>query len=796
MSSPPPTSRMRLHPVNPAEAVLAAFFDPGLSPEKEWTLTPAPEARGVRTIFGYTLGVAWDALPPGAVGVTWSWTGRLDLTRYDGLYLVASFGTAVTLRWSACVDGRRQTIAEGRGQDAFHDYAGPFTGRVLEDLRLELIADTNATGTFSLYYLGAHHSGRLRDWLAFEAPDVYPEDWPEFIKPEAQWGEWKPATGLCFGAEDLDGLRQKLACEPYRALADTFRRQAREWLNSKPEDDIRQFLRCGPPPFAYGARDRDRGEAPWRRMEQCAFFGLLDRDPDLVRLAARYAVSLAHVGHWCEGYTEHAFPGSAANYRAFFQGMVAASLSCAMDWIGLALTPHAVEALRHALWFKALAPLHYDFARYDYIYEMNQACLLGAGRISVLLALRHGWTPRRVDWLIDRAEQDLNECAHRIVHADGGYGEGPGYFFATLNGLLFSYLQLGRFRGRPVAAMAPPGLQHAADYYGLFVATAQPAARLMVSDNTTPVLDGDALAMLAAATGDPRWNRLLVERLTVADPEAASLCPRPYLTRGSVRALIFGPDDLSRQAPAVPVFGTHAGAGHACSCRPTPHGPVRFNLCGAAADEGHSHEDKGALILEAFGEALLIDRGTPIYSDPAVGLLKMARFHNLVTPEDGQGQCCRQINPCPKPAAPEGRGDDRRVRLRIATTPAWPPEIVRRAVRVVASDDPLHLTLIDLFDLAVEAPVVFHLHTYAPVALDGHTATCAAERSVLRVTWEWPAAFATAEAELYDYAHRPVFHLAVRSPPARHHRLVTRLVLTPKIERGRRCDVGKNRPGG
>lgn len=32
------TSHMRFHPVNPAEPVIAVFFDPALSPESEWRL--------------------------------------------------------------------------------------------------------------------------------------------------------------------------------------------------------------------------------------------------------------------------------------------------------------------------------------------------------------------------------------------------------------------------------------------------------------------------------------------------------------------------------------------------------------------------------------------------------------------------------------------------------------------------------------------------------------------------------------------------------------------------------------
>ena len=37
----------RLHPGNPAEAVIAPFFDRALSPEDEWLLEPAPGTVGL-----------------------------------------------------------------------------------------------------------------------------------------------------------------------------------------------------------------------------------------------------------------------------------------------------------------------------------------------------------------------------------------------------------------------------------------------------------------------------------------------------------------------------------------------------------------------------------------------------------------------------------------------------------------------------------------------------------------------------------------------------------------------------
>ncbi len=115
------------------------------------------------------------------------------------------------------------------------------------------------------------HSARLADWLAYEQPTVYPTDWPEFIKPEAEWGELAPEIGLYFGADELPGLRQKLAQEPYQALADVLRQQARSYLSREPEREIRSYAACGTSPFAYSARARDRGLPLREPMELCAF---------------------------------------------------------------------------------------------------------------------------------------------------------------------------------------------------------------------------------------------------------------------------------------------------------------------------------------------------------------------------------------------------------------------------------------------------------------------------------------------------------------------------------------------
>ncbi len=337
---------MRIHPVNPAEAVIAPFFDPGLSHQDEWTLQGPATTRNLRLGRGYTTMISWDAAEPGQPAFTWSWRGRLDISAYDGLFMQAAFPSSVTMRFRACVDGQWQLVCQARGCDTHDDYIGPFQGGMLEGIEIACIPDTCLAGAFGTYYIGVHHEQRLRDWLAYENPTVYPSDWPEFIKPEAEWGELQPELNLFFDSNELEALRAKIAQPPYRDFADALRRQTYTFLQREPEKEIRQYMLCGLQPYAYSSRARDRGYPFWRPMQQCAFFGLVDRNPALVRMAARYLISQCHFRHWSEGFVEHDFPGSAMNWRSFYQTTAVMAMTAAMDWI---LRRHSIQVFADRL---------------------------------------------------------------------------------------------------------------------------------------------------------------------------------------------------------------------------------------------------------------------------------------------------------------------------------------------------------------------------------------------------------------------------------------------------------------
>ena len=766
---------MRLHPINTAEAIIACFFDSALTPEKQWTLQPGPGTRNLRMGRAYTTMANWDAATPGKTALTWSWEGNLDVGGYDGLFIQGGLPSWATLRFSAKLDGRWQLICESPGYDNHEEYSGPFQGRVLQGLRLEITPSQGFAGSFSISYIGVYHSGRLKDYLAFENPTVYPADWPEYIKPLDGW-ESGPKLGLYFGAQDLPALRRKLASPPYVAFSDMLRRQARENLSLEPEKQIRRYQRIGPMQLSYSSRGRDRGTSLWRPMEQCAFFGLLDDDADLTRMALRCAIALAHTDRWGESLTQHDFRGSCCEWRGFSENHTCIAYTAAMDWAGGALTSYGMDVLRHSLYFKGLAPIKYDFARNEYIYHMNQAAVFSPGRIAAILALRPKFP--RMDWELEQAYRDLDETARDIIRPDGSYSEGPAYYAGVAYYSLLSYILRSRQQGVPTEQVISPGLLKGADFIGLYTATAPATNMLWLSDGPRPAFQTDWLAMFAAITADARWKGLLGDCIMSEGMDQMTRFMDGMWSGTSVRTLIFGPSDLSDRRPMVPVFAIQPSSGHATSLRQTIHGPVRLHLCGSSSTEGHSHQDKGAIVLEVFGEELLIDRGITFYSDPMTQILKTARLHNLVTPTDEGGQDLQQINPCPAAVCPAGDGDVNSLRLSMETTPAW-GSTVRRAARTIESPDPLHFTISDELETPATEAATFHLHSRFPISVSGNTATFQAGLCKLLVRWDWPGQVVSAGVELCDGAHKPVNHLAVRAAPAQRHRLVTHLEIVP-----------------
>jgi len=200
------------------------------------------------------------------------------------------------------------------------------------------------------------------------------------------------------------------------------------------------------------------------------------------------------------------------------------------------------------------------------------------------------------------------------------------------------------------------------------------------------------------------------------------------------------------------------------------------HLVGGSARTGHAHADRGNLLLEAFGEELLIDRGICSYMDARADEMKRSCMHNLVTPVDNDGSFPDQAYPYAGATVPTGRGDERTLRAAIDVTGAWAGRftVCRRRLR---SDSPAELIIEDRLELPATGAVAFHLQSRLPFRRDGEAWVLQGRQAQLRIEPRWPLAHAAAGIAGIDSLGHPVHRLTLQAGPANRHLLRTKLSL-------------------
>ena len=163
---------MRMHPINPAETVIAPFFDKDLFNPAEWSLKESEYVENLSTCWLYNASISWDKAQAQKEIATWQWAGKLDVSGYDGFFLQASISSWVILEFSVKVDGLWQMISTKRGCGAHEEYEGDFKGNNLEGIKLTFISLSDTAGAFNSYYLGVYNKKKLKDWLDYENPQI------------------------------------------------------------------------------------------------------------------------------------------------------------------------------------------------------------------------------------------------------------------------------------------------------------------------------------------------------------------------------------------------------------------------------------------------------------------------------------------------------------------------------------------------------------------------------------------------------------------------------------------------
>ncbi len=719
-------------PINEAEAVLDPFWDPAQSGLARWSVEPGTcHGLAVRQNWCW-VAFEWARRPAAGTPALRLRRGfELDCADYDRLVLSVMAPPMAVVRLTAETDcGLRRLEAlpaGGKKKELALDLAGA-TRITAVTIELTAGADGIAQGWFN--WLGLQHSGRLQHLL--QTQTAWDPRWENHLREEEFEPSFLPSHGLVLSAGELSELRAKHVALTAAGQPSPFTAAASAASATPPENLIQEFVNFWND-SRYN-RERDHDKFILNHGLNAAIAGHLLRDKGLLRLAARYALSIGVCKNWDDGFICR-FPGSTFEHRCFVQSLCAYEVAGILDLAGECFTKLGRDFLMRRLAEEAVGTIQFNTWKYDYIFSCNQLAWFTPGRMLALAVLNRHWP--RVRPYLDLAYRELCDSLEQSILADGGYTEGPTYFRCVGRDAGLGVYFYSRAVGRPLAELIPPPMRRCGDFGEALISTDQAA-------DVIPICDAGgrheivSQAMMAELLPDSAWRRMLDKGMARNGGWPVSLKEPPPV--GSVPMLAdtaIAWSMAQRQPAALPQprdFLVLPEMGPLVSRRRLGGQEIKLFIQGNRAKAGHTHEDKGSFVLEFAGDTFAMDPGICDYSHPLAGELKNCERHNMLVPYGTSG---RPHPECPLPydVKPAGTGDARACRAGIDATPGWKP-YYRRWLRSWISPSPESLTISDDYELVAGDGVEFYWQTRLPVEIHGNLAVISGRQG--RVELEAP----------------------------------------------------------
>ena len=601
----------------------------------------------------------------------------------------------------------------------------------LESVTIEIDAadDGIAKGWFN--WLGLQHSGRLARKLQAEAETTRDQRWEQHLKDTTFVPSFTPSYGLMLNAEELTALRRRHAALCAAGATSPFVTAAEAAQVRAPESMIHDFVNFWDD-SRYN-RERDHGKFILNHGLNAAIAGHLLHKKELLRLAARYALSIASCGRWDDGFTCH-FPGSTFNHVCFVQCLCAYEVAGILDLAGEYFTDLGRDFLLRRLAEESIGSITYNTWSRHHIFGCNQLAWFTPARMLTLGILsRHS---PRVRPYLDIAYSELCDSLDATILPDGGYPEGPMYFRCIGRDAGLGVYYYSRAIGRPMAELIPAAMRRCGDFGELVVSTDDTQDTIPFCD-ARPAHEILSQAIMAELLPDSAWPPMLRKCMALhggwpvnplyEEDGYPDMMADPAIAWGIAERL---PTVLAEARPFVilpemgPLSSLRVFQGH----------QVKLLIQGNRAGAGHAHEDKGSFVLECAGETFAMDLGTCTYGNPLAGLLQQCERHNMLVPYGCDERPAPSLH-LPHDVKPTGRGDATSFHAEIDASPGWEP-FYRRWQRTWDSPNPGILTITDAYALAKGTGVEFFWQTALPVQVEGHRAVIQGKR--IRVVLEAP----------------------------------------------------------
>ena len=704
---------MRNIKINEAESIFEPFYDGGDS---------YPDHHKYACLSEYVI----DTHGAGEVKQTW-WSAkvemfgrqkemapvsmerecRLDIRDYDVFRVFAIVSKDIRFKVICCVDDVDREVICTTGYGISKEYNGTISGNCITKIRMEFENLSDNTAGCELIWLGLSNVEKEKQMLAQESP--YDELWQGCFKDEAEIaspdGDVKaasvmvPQTSLYFDTEELKELRSKMQMPGFREVMDRLREEAHEAMHICPEKEVGTFVHREHSKRFVRERDLGRPSLP-ELMDKLAFVGLIDEDVDMLRMACRMALSVAHSEYFCESIMG-VLPGATWHHRSFSEEAVCKGLIKVLDWAGGLLTWHGKNIIYDAIIMKGLPRLDADIKTMDYMWKMNQGPIFASCLVIVNMALQKRYPRYAVR--VQEAEKDLLTMWENYVQSDGGSAEGPSYWSYTLLNITEALYLLARYYGKSLEEYVPASVRKSSifayaclsDAGNYFVPVNDAHAESMYTPGVLNFLAGmnagdiwKKKCNLALETAEGKTHRDVINHLIFGQRYEVDESSKLAACRKGVES-----EDAQEQAFAelvnLPITG------HTTLRRETDDlGMVGLHMISGLVTFGHAHADKGSFILEAAGKALLIDRGVCDYDHAYTAMIGKSDQHNLITAvKDGQHLSQSTKDSKYSGIVTEADYQDGIFQYATDVSACW-DGIFDRNIRKIHSADPYHYTAI------------------------------------------------------------------------------------------------------
>lgn len=600
--------------VSPVEAVIESFWDPRLKATTRW------EGKNGRVTDWWDACFFTMSVDPSGSVAHMSRPYRLELGDYQRLRVRLRPGRGVKTAVVAEVDGKEQLVAERVATiDKAIEIAGPIRGERLNRLTVKFKVAPGASIVPPENKRGASkgvHGVQLR-WVMLEKDgDAWtpPEKPFEGMIVEQRVGRFEPGLGLLFGADELERLREIVHSPLFMNVWSADLDYAKRQQQIDPSSLIR--------PYSLYALTRYGRESDLRYETIhdgiiLALVGLLTRNEDFLRQAARHAIALSHIDHWSEGFVDR-MPGSSWRHAGFAPNVATIKASLLLDWTWHYLTPNGRAFVRQSIAEKGL-----PYIEPSRNAMANQGVRFNKGMILGKMALADSFDDPDLHAYVRACIDRINRKLAAVVRRDGTFSEAMNYYGkGTMACTPISYHAASRCLGVPVRELVTPRML--------------PAMRYILEADRR--LNAAMSAFCAGLLGDERFTSQCVPTGLLHNFIDKDF-PTTKHEGGRVEFVFFGLASLwaptiqkTQRAPRLPPFAVYKEGGWVFAGSDDPAQPRISFESGLWDGHGHAWFHKNAVTLRGWGERLLMSRMYLSYNDARSRYTMQTKLYNTFAP--------------------------------------------------------------------------------------------------------------------------------------------------------------------